>query len=222
MPQQSNVHTAHTWSKICGITTTVDAQVAIAAGADAVGFNCYPQSKRYVAPLQIADICNVVGATRVALFVDPTGDEVRAVLEHCDIDLLQFQGEEGAEFCGGFGLPYMKALRMRPGVDVWACANEYQMAWALLLDTYVADQPGGTGERFDLSLWPNLASWPEHQDTRLVLAGGLTPDNVGAAIDTLHPFGVDVAGGVEGAQKGHKDQHKVERFIQEVRRVGRQ
>jgi len=153
--------------------------------------------------------------TRVALFVDASEAEVAAVLRVAEIDLLQFHGEEPEAFCSSFGLPYMKVLRMHEDVNFAAWAESYESAWALMLDTYVAGRPGGTGQRFDWQMWPRQAG------QRLVVAGGLTPDNVAAAIRELEPFGVDVAGGVEGPVKGEKDHAKVVEFIQEVRRVGR-
>lgn len=203
----------HTWCKVCGITSLKDAQVSEQAGADALGFNCYPASPRFVSVEQIAELSRAVKVTSVALFVDPSAAEVEAVLAAGEIDLLQFQGEEDEDFCTRFGLPYMKGVRMRPGVDVAELAAEFHSAWALLLDAYVEGKPGGTGITFDWQQWPELSG------RRLVLAGGLTVDNVAGAIKQLMPFGVDVCGGLETAQKGVKDHKKVNRFLQEVRSV---
>ena len=185
------------------------------AGADAVGFNCYPASPRFADARRIGEMAATLEITRVALFVDASADEVDNVLQSADIDLLQFHGQESEAFCSGFGLPYMKVLRMRPDVDFARWAQHYESAWALMLDAYVAGQPGGTGQRFDWQLWPR------ESDQRLIVAGGLSPDNVAEAVSTLKPFGVDVAGGVEGPVKGEKDHNKVAKFIQEVRGVRR-
>jgi phosphoribosylanthranilate isomerase len=210
MPQQSKVET---WCKICGITTRADAEAAQAAGADALGFNCYAASPRYIAPRDIAKLTHAIGVTKVALFVNATRAEVERVVGSADIDLLQFQGDEDEAFCASFELPYMKAIRVRPDLDVGKMSLDFESAWALLLDAYVADQPGGTGQQFDWNQWPDLPG------RRLVLAGGLTPHNVAAAAGRLQPFGVDVCGGVEGSVKGLKDQGKVAKFIEEVRSV---
>lgn len=205
------------WCKICGITNSEDAHVAVAAGADALGFNFYPHSPRVLDVERAAELCADVkhtGVTRIGLFVDASADHVHSVLARCDLDMLQFHGEEAPEFCAEFGLPYVKALRMRAQTDVAAEAQRYDQAWALLLDAYVAGQPGGTGQRVD----PDL--WPAEIGAKLILAGGLTPDNVGDAIRRMRPFGVDVSGGVEGAQKGRKDPALVSSFLQEVKYVG--
>jgi len=127
---------------------------------------------------------------------------------------LQFHGDEPAAFCESFGLPYVKALRVQKGSDFTAFAQEHEGAWALLLDAYVPGQPGGTGHSFDWQYWPRDTS------RRLILAGGLRPDNVAAAVAVLRPFGVDVAGGVEDAAPGCKDLVKMRTFIQEMRRGG--
>lgn len=189
--------------------------VAQQAGADAVGFNCYPDSPRFVAPGDIGAMAAGLDLTRVALFVDASAQAVSAVLQAADIDLLQFHGRESEAFCSSFGLPYMKVLRVQEAVNFAAWAESYASAWALMLDAYVPGLPGGTGQRFDWQLWP------QDSTQRLIVAGGLTPANVAAAVTTLEPFGVDVAGGVEGTVKGEKDHTKVVEFIQEVRRVGR-
>lgn len=202
------------WCKICGITTAADARVVEQAGADAIGLNCYPPSPRYIEPEVVGELSAAVGCTRVALFVDPEPDHVRAVLDVAAIDILQFQGDESPRFCGQFGLPYMKGIRMSAETSVAQLVKRYDNAWAFLLDTFVEGIPGGTGRRFDLDLWPDLP------DLRLVLAGGLDPQNVAAAITQVSPFGVDVAGGVEGTTKRRKDPVRVEQFVQEVRSVG--
>lgn len=207
--QQTN----HTWCKICGITSVDDTVACAALGVDAVGFNCYEQSSRYVELAQLVDLAASIDVTRVALFVDADRANVEAVLAAAQIDLLQFHGGESPDFCASFGLPYIKVLRMQSGTDVPAMAIAYASAWALLLDTFVPGRPGGTGQQFDWSLWPKDCK------SRLILAGGLDPENVAGAVAQLSPFGVDVCGGVEGRQKGQKDLHKVSQFIKEVSSV---
>jgi len=203
------------WCKICGITRHSDAQRAQALGADALGFNFYPQSPRYVQPIVAAEICKQIDCVRVGLFVDSPRNEVEQVLDVCELDLLQFHGEETPEYCASFGIPYMKVL----GVGSEAPSTQrlevkirsYADAWAVLLDTHAPKLKGGTGTTFDWSLWPKDIS------VRLVLAGGLEPLNVREAIEATRPFGVDVASGVEGAVKGEKDPQRLEQFMQEVR-----
>jgi phosphoribosylanthranilate isomerase len=201
-------HESHgTWCKICGITAAADADAAQSAGADALGFNCYPGSPRFIDAAQIAEIASAVSTTSVALFVNAKLDEVERVLSVADIDLLQFHGDEEESFCAGFGLPYMKVLRMAEEVDIRAFAERYHSAWALLLDAYHPRLVGGTGEKFDWRRWHDV------DGRRLVLAGGLTPDDVAGAIAQIRPFGVDVCGGVEGPVKGCKDHQKVAQFV---------
>ena len=203
-----------TWSKICGITRSADTATAERAGANAIGFNFYPPSPRYIDPEAAGAIAALTGCTRVGLFVDPSEDDVRAACDACALDLLQFHGDETPEFCERFAMPYMKVIRMRDDTDIDAVVARFSDAWAIMLDTYVPGVPGGTGAAFD---W---GRWPQGLEARLVLAGGLDPENVSAAITALQPFGVDVSSGVEGQRKGIKDPARVEAFMKEVRRVG--
>ena len=200
--------------KICGISRQPDAQAAAAAGADAIGFVFYPPSPRYVPPGTAAKIARALPpfVTTVGLFVDATDDEVRGVLATVPLGLLQFHGEETPEFCGRFGRPYMKAVRVRYGTDLLQYAANYPDATALLLDAYRPDVPGGTGETFDWNLIPASLGRP------IVLSGGLTPDNVGAGIERVKPWAVDVSSGVEAAP-GVKDAQLIELFAAAVRRV---
>jgi len=202
--------------KICGITRDADADAVVAAGADALGLNFAPQSPRRVdtdTARRIAE--RVAGAVvRVGLFVDADADTVRRVLDAVPLDLLQFHGAENGEFCRGFDVPYVKVLRVREPLDMAALEQSYGDACALLLDAYVPGRPGGTGERFDWSLWPSRSLLP------LLLAGGLTPDNVAEAVATAAPWGVDVSGGVEGSRKGEKDPLRIREFVAEVKRAG--
>ena len=148
--------------------------------------------------------------TSVALFVDASAEEIARVVDQVQIDLLQFHGDESPEFCARHGRPWMRAIRMRPEIDPAAEAGRFDNGRGLLLDAYRPGMPGGTGETFDWErIPPTLAS-------RIVLAGGLTPENVGQAVRLVSPFGVDVSGGVE-AEKGIKDPAKIRAFIKEVR-----
>jgi phosphoribosylanthranilate isomerase len=145
--------------------------------------------------------------------VDADADEVNRVLEHIDLDCLQFHGNEPAEYCRQFGKPYIKAVRVHQDTDIDVIAASHAGARALLLDTYVEHIAGGTGQSFDWQLVPESCSRP------IILAGGLTVENVAEAITQTHPYAVDVSGGVE-AQKGIKDHEKISAFIKEVNRVG--
>ncbi|XOV81851.1 MAG: phosphoribosylanthranilate isomerase [bacterium] len=206
-------NTSDIWCKICGVTRIEDVHTCEEAGADAIGFNCYADSARFVDVKTIARLSRANTLTSVALFVDASAVQVKKVIDAAEIDLLQFHGNEAPAFCEQFGLPYMKVLRMRAGIDLAAESLRYDSAWALMLDTFVDGQPGGTGSTFDWNRWPasTTSNW--------VLAGGLTPQNVAAGITALAPFGVDVSGGVEGQTRGLKDPQKIFDFIQEVRSV---
>lgn len=200
--------------KICGLTREEDVTAAVEAGADALGFVFYPPSPRHVSVDQAVRLMTAVPAfvTTTALFVDPTPELVHEVITRTGVSLLQFHGDEPETFCAAFNRPYMKALRMKPGLDVAAEAARYPSACAILLDAYRPGVPGGTGESFDWELIPPALSKP------LVLAGGLEPDNIRIAVETVRPFAVDVSGGVEAA-KGIKDKAKIEKFTQEVTRA---
>lgn len=200
--------------KICGITRADDAQVAAEQGADAIGLVFYPHSPRAVTVDSAATI--VAGlppfVTTVALFVDAAVDEVRQVLANVPIDLLQFHGDEPEDYCQSFERPYIKAIRMQDETVLSDEASRYASAQALLVDTYVKGVAGGTGESFDWSLLPETLNKP------IILAGGLTPENVQSAISQVHPWAVDVSGGVE-ASKGIKDADKIMQFVKGVRHV---
>jgi phosphoribosylanthranilate isomerase len=200
--------------KVCGITSVEDACVAVAAGADAIGLVFYAKSPRYVTPEQAAAIARAVGpfVTTVGLFVDAGRAEVEAVLAQVPLQLLQFHGNESAAFCASFQRPFIKALRMADGVDVAAVEAEFAAAGALglLLDSYSPAAPGGTGETFG---WERI---PVERRLPLILAGGLSPDNVAAAVRYVRPYAVDVSSGVEIAP-GRKDSAKITAFVQTVR-----
>jgi phosphoribosylanthranilate isomerase len=212
----SAVTVSRTRVKICGITRQEDALEVVSAGADAIGLVFYAPSPRAVTLEMAQAIVQSVPAfvTVVALFVNPSTKEVRDVLNGVRIDLLQFHGDEENDFCSQFQRPYIKAIRVRQTSDVVASSVRFPDAVGLLLDSYKPGVPGGTGETFDWSLIPASQSKP------IILAGGLTPENVALAIEQVQPFAVDVSGGVE-ASKGIKDHSKINEFISEVYRRDR-
>ena len=199
-------------SKICGITRMEDALAAVEAGADAIGFVFYAKSPRAVTVQQARAI--IAGlppfVTTVGLFVNASACELNETLDAVPLDLLQFHGDETPEECAGYHRPYIKALRVKAGDDIAASCAAYAGASGILLDAYVEGIPGGTGEAFDWSLIPQGLSKP------IILAGGLNPENVGAAIKQVRPYAVDVSGGVEQG-KGIKDSAKIRAFMQAVR-----
>ncbi len=197
--------------KICGITRAQDAWTACEAGADAIGLVFYPPSPRFLAYEQARMLRDALPAfvTAVALFVDPSRDEVERVLDRVRPGALQFHGDEPPEFCERFGLPYVKACRVKEGVNLLEYLRPYVGASGWLADTYV-EAYGGTGTRFDWSVVPRQRPRP------LILAGGLTTENVRDAIRRVRPWGVDVTSGVESA-KGIKDSAKIAAFMAEVR-----
>ncbi|MFC6632339.1 phosphoribosylanthranilate isomerase [Microbulbifer taiwanensis] len=194
--------------KICGITTIEDATAAVAAGADALGLVFYSASPRYIDAERAAAIAAAVPpfVTLTGLFVNAAAEEVLEILARVPLNLLQFHGDENAGYCAQFQRPYIKALRMKDGLDVLAAMNEHPRARGFLLDAYRPGVPGGTGETFD---WQRV---PQHSGRSIVLAGGLTPGNVAPAIESARPQAVDVSGGVEAAP-GRKDPEKVAAFI---------
>ncbi len=199
--------------KICGITRRQDALLAVRQGADAIGLVFYAASPRAVGLEQARSI--VAGlpplVTVVGLFVDEKPERVRQVLGSVRIDLLQFHGDESPAQCAEFGMPFVKAVRMRDGIDLMSACERYRDAAGLLLDTYRPGRPGGTGEVFDWSLIPKRLAG------RVILAGGLSPENVGQAIRRVRPYAVDVSGGVERS-KGIKDRVKIAAFLRGVHR----
>ena len=198
--------------KICGITRPEDARVAAAAGVDAIGLVFYPKSPRAVTIQQAQAICAVLPPfiTVVALFVDAEHFEIEDVLAAVPVDLLQFHGSETPVQCNAYATPYIKAIRMRDDADLTEAVRQYDSARGLLVDTFDPNEAGGTGEIFD---WDRV---PDGLDTPIILAGGLEPSNVGAAIQQLSPYAVDVSSGVEQS-KGIKDADKIEAFIKAVR-----
>lgn len=197
--------------KICGITHPEHAHAAAGAGADAIGLMLYEPSPRYVTRAQARTVCATLPplVSVVGVFVNPTPRELQAAVGELPLDLLQFHGEEPPALCAGAGKPYVKAVRVRSRADVVDAAAHYPDAGALLLDAHHDTLWGGTGKRFDWSEVPRDVGCP------LVLAGGLTPENVAGAIRLVRPFAVDVSGGVESAP-GEKDPERMERFVREV------
>ncbi|BAW80746.1 N-(5'-phosphoribosyl)anthranilate isomerase [Candidatus Nitrosoglobus terrae] len=197
--------------KFCGITRHEDAVHAAILGADAIGLVFYPQSPRAV---NLQQACQIVKAlppfiTVVGLFVDATMSYIQEVLDMVAIDTLQFHGDESPEECSRYNKPYIKAIRMITGVDLLQLAQVYKNASALLLDTYQIGVPGGTGQVFD---WNRI---PKDFPKAIILAGGLSSENVTQAIMKVRPYAVDVSGGVEQS-KGVKDAAKMAAFMRGV------
>ncbi len=202
--------------KICGLTRAADVRAAVDAGADAIGLVFHPASPRAVDLEQARNLCAELPpfVTAVGLFVDPPAERVAQVLKQVPLELLQFHGDEPADFCARFGRRWIKAIRMRPGLDPLDAVRPYlggrEGASGVLLDAFDPVLAGGTGQSFE---WGRI---PPDLAPRIVLAGGLTSANVAEAIRQVRPFGVDVSGGVESA-KGIKDRAKISAFMQGVR-----
>ena len=209
--------THRTRIKICGIREPADATFAADAGADAIGIVFHRPSVRYVDFERARDIAAAVPpfVATVGLFVDMPADDIRRALETLPLALLQFHGDPDFEtdaFCAQFGRPYLKAIRVKPAVDLLQSFARHRGAMGILADAYRPGVPGGTGETFDWDLLP-----AEH-GVRLVLSGGLTPENIGEAIARVKPWAVDVSSGVESSP-GVKDRGQIVRFIEAVRRA---
>ena len=201
--------------KICGLTNRADAEAAVAAGADLLGFIFAAASPRRMTVAAVAEITRHLPAhvVRVGVFVNPSEDLVQQVISECGLGLLQFHGEETPEFCTGFGIMSMKAFRVRDERSLQALRNYPTDAW--LLDTYAEKQLGGTGQTFN---W-ELAIAAKELSKPIFLAGGLTPENVADAVRRVQPFAVDVSSGVE-ISPGQKDHAKISAFIQAARSAG--
>lgn len=197
--------------KFCGITNAHDAKHAVLLGVDAIGLIFFSGSKRAISAKEAKAIVRDLPPflTKVGLFVNPTQQDVLNVLQQVDIDVLQFHGQETEAFCQQFNKPYIKAITITDDFH-WDGLNDiYPSAKALLLDTAVKGQHGGTGISFKWKALPSSVTRP------IIIAGGLTPDNVAKAINTMHPYAVDVSGGIEG-KPGHKDYGKMKAFIDSV------
>ena len=198
--------------KICGLTRSADVRAAVQAGADAVGFVFASRSKRVLDTARAAELVQQVPAfvSRVGLFMDQDFESVTSVIDQVPLNLLQFHGGEDAQYCRQFGLPYIKAVSMDSSQAVAQAADEYFDAAALLLDSHAPGGVGGTGAVFDWTMVP-AASMP------LIVAGGLTPENVRSAVVKIKPWAVDVSSGVEDAP-GIKNEEAMRKFIQEAKR----
>ena len=196
------------------MTRPEDAVQAANLGVDALGLVFYAKSPRNIEVQQAQDICQVLPGfvTTVALFLNPQAGLVNQVLDNVNIDLLQFHGTETAEFCESFNKPYIKALGIQGVDDIEALVEEYASARSVLLDSHGAGKAGGTGETFD---W---AAIPPKLRRKIVLAGGLTPNNVAEAIEQVRPYGVDLSSGVESAP-GIKDKELMMRLMKEIKRI---
>ncbi|TGN41588.1 phosphoribosylanthranilate isomerase [Marinobacter confluentis] len=200
--------------KICGLTRPQDVAAAANAGADAVGFVFYEPSPRSVSIEAAAELLRSLPAFVVAtgLFVNPDRELVERVLSKVPLDLLQFHGDETPDFCNSFPARWIKAVRVRARGDIERAFQDYHRASGLLVDAWVEDKYGGTGQSFNWDLIPSVRPLP------LILAGGLASDTVADAVEKVRPWGVDVSGGVE-ISKGIKHAAKMTDFINEVHRV---
>lgn len=200
--------------KLCGMMRREDIESASRLGVDAVGLVFYAASPRHLRLEQARELAASAPAflTVTAVFMNPARAQVEAVLQTVRVDVLQFHGEEPPEFCRAFGRGYIKAVPMGSGADPAEYARRYADACGLLLDSHAQGKPGGAGTGFDWTRIPRIVSPP------LILAGGLTADNVADAIRSVCPYGVDVASGVESAP-GIKDAVKMQAFVREVNRV---
>jgi phosphoribosylanthranilate isomerase len=197
--------------KICGITRVEDAICAVQNGADAIGLVFYAASPRNVSVAQAIEIVQKIPpfVSVVGLFVNADANTIKTIISAVKLDMLQFHGDETPDECNQFGVPYLKAIRVRPETNLVQCAADFSQAKALLLDTYTEGVAGGTGHVFDWNLIPKVLAKP------VILAGGLNSQNVAQAIRQVRPYAVDVSGGVE-ASKGIKDAKKIADFMQQV------
>jgi phosphoribosylanthranilate isomerase len=211
---------AHTLAiKICGITTLEDAVAAVEAGADLLGFNFYPASPRYIDPVRCQEIIAALKergllATFVGIFVNAQLEQIETIMQTCRLDMAQLSGDEPPELLGSLAGRGYKALRVKDNLELHSAQHRYiirSLAPAYLIDAYRPGEYGGTGLTADWSLAAELSN-----RAPILLAGGLTPDNVAQAVQQVCPWGVDVASGVESAP-GIKDHLKIRRFIQQAR-----
>jgi phosphoribosylanthranilate isomerase len=199
--------------KICGITNVHDALAAADCGADAVGFVLYPTSPRYI---DVKTVKNIIAqlppfVTTVGVFADTEERQIRSTVEACGLDVIQLQGDEPADLCRRLGGRVIKAIRIRDKFSLNRMIP-YKVR-AFVLDTYREGQLGGTGETFDWSLAVEAKKFG-----KIILAGGLTPENIRQAIEQVRPYGVDVSSGVE-ERLGKKDHLKLKRFIETAKQT---
>ena len=197
--------------KICGLTNLDDTLDAVELGADYLGFNFYPDSKRFIDPIEAKGILQEVPSSiaRIGVFVNADSDLVLDVAGDLNLDYLQFHGDESPEYCNVFGRPWMKAHRLKDESDLKQLAA-YESSW-LMVDAYVEKAFGGTGV---VSNW-DLARMAKKYGN-LFLSGGLKPENIELAINSVWPYAVDVASGVEDTP-GQKNRHKMEEFIMKAK-----
>ena len=200
--------------KFCGITRPADALCAVELGADAVGLNFYRGSQRCVDFETAGEIISVLPPfiSKVGLFVNQDEDEIRMIINGLPLDYLQFHGDESPQDCSRYDKPYIKSIKMTDTVDLVLESGKYHQCAGLLLDAYVEGMAGGTGQKFDWARVPSVLTRP------VILAGGLTPENVKAAVIQVKPFAVDVSSGVESSP-GIKDPDKMAAFVNEVTRL---
>jgi phosphoribosylanthranilate isomerase len=201
--------------KICGITRIEDATTVVQCGADALGLVFYPKSPRFIETAIARKIAESVSpfVTVVGLFVNAEPGTIQAILDNVPLGLLQFHGNEDNTLCKSFGLPFIKSIAMRDGIDVLSRMEQYPDASGFLLDAWQPQSHGGGGETFDWQFIPKSSPSP------LILAGGLTPENVSLAIHTSRPYAVDVSSGVESG-KGIKSAAKIAAFMRGVGNSG--
>lgn len=200
--------------KVCGITNSKDAQAAVRYGADALGFIFVRKSPRYIEPAEAAKIIATLPPfiTTVGVFVDSPLEEVQNIIQETKLSVAQLHGDETTEFCSSIGHPAIKAIRLRDSSDIDLLARYRSVTRAVLLDAYSPVAHGGTGQVCDWSLAQRAVA----DGYCVVLAGGLTPENVAEAITCVRPYAVDVSSGVE-ASPGVKDHNKLKAFIQIVK-----
>jgi phosphoribosylanthranilate isomerase len=201
--------------KFCGITNLDDAITASELGANALGFVFYPKSSRFISPKKANEIIQKLPPfiSTVGLFVNQSKLEVEDTIKACPLNLLQFHGDEDELFCKQYNLPYIKAISMKPDVNLLKCIEEYDSAKALLLDSYSRKTRGGSGKVFD---WKSI---PLNTSKPFIVAGGLNPNNVKSLLELIGPYGVDVSSGIESA-KGLKDCQLMKEFILGVTNAG--
>ena len=201
--------------KICGITNLDDGLEAIAAGVDALGFVFVPNTPRYITPSQAKLVIKQLPPfiTNVGLFVDSEIDEIEDIVNHCKLDAVQLHGNESPEMCSQISLQtkVIKSFHIKKELQVLRNEIENYRVDAYLLDTFIKGKAGGTGQTFDWRIAEGISQ-------RIILAGGLTPDNIGTAIAQLQPYGVDVSSGVEKSP-GKKDTNKIHSFVRQVRKA---
>jgi len=198
--------------KICGITNLEDANAAINFGADALGFVFYSKSPRVVTPEAAKNIISHLPQTitTVGVFVDENKANIEETASYTGLDIIQLHGSEPPEYCN-FSRKIIKAFRIKEPSDL-ASLRAYKSVSAFLLDTYSPDEMGGTGQTFNWEIAVKAKKYG-----KIILAGGLTPENIDEAIRVVQPYGVDVSSGVEGSEKGKKDHKKLQLFIQRAR-----